>query len=119
MKLSVINDFLAVTMRGLTVVLIIFFGTQLVFANSMTLGQLIAFHLLAQNVTGPILSLSTIWEKWQRLRLARMRLGDFLNEPSETASRKPALPALERPTLAARNISFGYDDTQKYCLICR
>ena len=48
-----------------SVIVIIFLGSQLVFSNELTLGELIAFHLLADKVAGPVLSLSRIWEEWQ------------------------------------------------------
>ena len=43
-----------------SVIVIIFLGSQLVFSNELTLGELIAFHLLADKVAGPVLSLSRI-----------------------------------------------------------
>ena len=72
-------------------ILIIFLGSQLVFRNEITLGELVAFHLLADKVAGPIMSLSTIWEEWQGLKIARLRLGDFLNTPAESERAKPPL----------------------------
>lgn len=43
-----------------SVIVIIFLGSQQVFSNELTLGELIAFHLLADKVAGPVLSLSRI-----------------------------------------------------------
>ena len=58
-------------------ILIIFLGSQLVFRNEITLGELVAFHLLADKVAEPIMSLSTIWEQWQGLKIARLRSATF------------------------------------------
>ena len=45
--------------RGVTIS-IIYVGANLVFAGEITLGQLIAFHLLAEQVTDPIANFSSL-----------------------------------------------------------
>jgi ATP-binding cassette, subfamily B, bacterial HlyB/CyaB len=95
-------------LRGMSVVLIIFYGSNLVFQGQLTFGQLVAFHLLSQNVAGPILSLSKIWEKWQELRISRLRLGDLLNEGSEVDKGLPSLSAKVGGALETNNLSFSY-----------
>ena len=46
----------------LTMLGILFFGTYQVFANTMTVGALIAFNMLAGQVSQPILRLAQIWQ---------------------------------------------------------
>ncbi|TGQ36548.1 peptidase domain-containing ABC transporter [Mesorhizobium sp. M00.F.Ca.ET.216.01.1.1] len=107
-KLNILNSFVGDLLCNGSVILIIFFGSRLVFQNEITLGELIAFHLLAEKVSGPILSLSSIWEQWQGLRVARLRLGDFLNTPAETDTPRPKL-LIEGPLhLSLKGLSFGY-----------
>jgi len=89
-------------------ILIIFFGAQLVFANTITLGELIAFHMLSDKVSGPIMSLSTIWQQWLGLKVARYRLGDLINEPPEEETAKPAFDLQGIAELEMRDIWFGY-----------
>nr|WP_275064650.1 ATP-binding cassette domain-containing protein [Bartonella sp. MM73XJBT] len=78
--------------------------------NQITLGQLIAFHLLAGNVSGPILSLASLWEEWQHLKISRLRLGDILNAPSEWETEKTPLQLTAFPYLEAKNICFSYEE---------
>ncbi len=112
-KLNILNSSSAEIFRNLSIILIIYFGSSLVFENTITLGQLIAFHLLAQNVSTPIFGLSKIWEQWQGFRIARFRLGDLLNEDSEFQETKNNLVITELTSFHAENISFAYDGTHK------
>ena len=89
-------------------ILVIFFGARLVFQDTITLGELVAFHLLAGKVSGPIMSLSSVWEQWQGLKIARLRLGDFLETPAETDPARPRLRIDGPLHLSARNLWFGY-----------
>ncbi|WP_234804025.1 peptidase domain-containing ABC transporter [Ensifer adhaerens] len=107
-KLDIVNGFIGQILGSVPGTLILFLGAQLVFRNEITLGELVAFHLLAGHVFGPIMSLASIWEKWQGLKIARLRLGDFLNASTETDVQRPELPTVIRPTLELRNVSFGY-----------
>ncbi|CEJ09885.1 Alpha-hemolysin translocation ATP-binding protein HlyB [bacterium YEK0313] len=111
-KLHILNGFVGNLLSNGSVILIIFFGSRLVLQGEITLGQLIAFHLLAEKVSGPIFSLSSAWEQWQALRIARLRLGDLLNEPSETEVAKPVLQVTGPLHLDVRGLSFGYAPDQ-------
>ncbi|MCP4071057.1 MAG: peptidase domain-containing ABC transporter [Hyphomicrobiales bacterium] len=108
-KLNVANGAIGELLNGLSVILVIYFGAQQVFLSELTLGQLIAFHLLAEKVSGPVFSLGTIWEQWQGLRIARLRLGDILNPTAENEPELPKLPAVSNVTLAIKNLTFGYE----------
>ncbi|EJF84026.1 hypothetical protein MCU_00694 [Bartonella elizabethae Re6043vi] len=88
-KFHLLNGALSHIFGDIFTIFIIFFGAQAVLQNQITLGQLVAFHLLAGNVSGPILSLASLWEEWQHLKISRLRLGDILNAPSEWEEEKP------------------------------
>ncbi|WP_164838067.1 peptidase domain-containing ABC transporter [Sinorhizobium meliloti] len=107
-KLHIVNGFTGGLLGNVSVISIVFFGSHLVLRNEITLGQLIAFHLLADKVAGPILSLSAVWEQWQALRIARLRLGDLLNAAAETDISKPPLPVSGRLSLHLEAVSFCY-----------
>ncbi|MFD9897367.1 peptidase domain-containing ABC transporter [Mesorhizobium sp. NPDC059025] len=111
-KLNIANHLVVDLLSNMSVILVIFFGSRLVFSHQITLGELVAFHLLADKVSGPIFSLSRTWEHWQGLKIARLRLGDFLNVTSETGVVKPKLVAPERPPLRVTDLSFGYTPHQ-------
>ncbi|MEO9894828.1 MAG: peptidase domain-containing ABC transporter [Paracoccaceae bacterium] len=106
--LNIWNDKLLFIVKQTITISIIYFGARLVFAGELTLGQLIAFHLLAERVTGPIANFSSLWESWQNVRVSRQRLGDVVNTPMERFDALPKLPADVDPRLEFREVDFGY-----------
>lgn len=65
---------------------VLWFGARMVMQGEFTVGQLIAFQMLAGRVTEPILRLATLWQDFQQVRLSIERLGDILNFPAEPDS---------------------------------
>ncbi|WP_167856144.1 peptidase domain-containing ABC transporter [Natronospirillum operosum] len=61
----------------LITIAVIFFGAQAVFAQQMTIGQLIAFNMLANNVVNPLVSLVMTAHGWENFRLARRKLAEL------------------------------------------
>ncbi|MGJ4887232.1 type I secretion system permease/ATPase [Bradyrhizobium sp. HKCCYLRH3099] len=66
--------------------LTLFVGAGLVIANRMTVGELVAFNMLANQVSGPVLRLVQVWQDFHQVRLSVERLGDILNTPVEAKS---------------------------------
>lgn len=62
---------------------ILWFGAHEVIAGRMTVGQLIAFQMLAGRVSEPVLRLAGLWQDFQQVRISLDRLGDVLNFPAE------------------------------------
>ena len=62
---------------------IIWYGAHLVMAGELTVGQLVAFNMLAGRVSGPILKLVQLWQDFQQAGISIKRLGDILNSPTE------------------------------------
>lgn len=93
--------------RGVTIS-IIYVGANLVFAGEITLGQLIAFHLLAEKVTAPIANFSKLWESWQNIKVSRQRLGDIVNTEMEPFNERPRLLPNVEPRLTFENVDFAY-----------
>lgn len=106
--LNIWNDKLLFIIDKAITISIIYFGAQFVFAGQMTLGELIAFHLLAEKVTGPIENFSSLWESWQNIRVSRQRLGDVVNTPMEPFGDLPKLPPDVEARLAFRQVDFAY-----------
>src|SRR5205807_5003591 len=75
---------------------VLFFGAKLVIEGSLSVGELVAFNMLAGRVSTPVLRLAQIWQDFHQARLSVARLGDILNtmpEPSFSPGRA-ALPAI-------------------------
>ncbi|KZR73258.1 ABC transporter transmembrane domain-containing protein [Prochlorococcus marinus] len=68
------------TLSGL---LILWIGMRMVLEGNFTLGQLIAFRIIAGNVTGPLLQLSTLYQSYQKVQVSMERLSDILDQNPE------------------------------------
>jgi len=75
---------------------ILFFGAKLVIQGSLSVGEFVAFNMLAGRVSAPVLRLAGLWQDFHQARLSIARLGDILNTPIEPSynATKAALPAL-------------------------
>src|ERR1700676_4690766 len=75
---------------------ILFFGARLVRSGSLSVGEFVAFNMLAGRVSAPVLRLAGLWQDFHQARLSIARLGDILNTPTEPtySATKTALPAL-------------------------
>jgi subfamily B ATP-binding cassette protein HlyB/CyaB len=67
----------------ITTALTLYFGAMAVVQGDLSVGQLVAFNMLAGRVTGPILRLAQLWNDFQQARISIDRLGDILNSPTE------------------------------------
>jgi ATP-binding cassette subfamily B protein len=63
---------------------VLWVGAYLVLKGELTLGQLIAFRIIAGYVTAPLLRLTQLWQNFQETALSLERLADILDTPSET-----------------------------------
>ena len=88
---------------------ILYFGAKLVIDGSLTIGELVAFNMLASRVSGPVLRLAQMWQDFHQARLSVTRLGDILNTPAEPtfSSGRAALPAI-RGDVAFEHVTFRY-----------
>ncbi len=75
---------------------IIWVGAYEVMGQRLTVGELVAFNMLAGQISGPILRLSQLWQQFQQMRISLNRLGDILDTPVEPGSGRvaPSPPAL-------------------------
>jgi ATP-binding cassette, subfamily B, bacterial HlyB/CyaB len=88
---------------------ILYFGAKLVVEGELTVGELVAFNLLAGRVSQPVLRLAQIWQDFHQARLSVERLGDILNTPAEPvySPGRTALPAI-KGDVAFEHVTFRY-----------
>ena len=86
---------------------IMWMGATLVIDNKMTVGELVAFNMLAGQVSNPILRLAQLWNDFQQVGISMSRLGDILNTRTEIAGQKTRLPRLEG-AIDFDQVSFRY-----------
>jgi subfamily B ATP-binding cassette protein HlyB/CyaB len=88
---------------------ILYFGARLVIDGGLSVGELVAFNILAGRVSMPVLRLAQIWQDFHQARLSVQRLGDILNTTAEPtyATARTRLPAI-RGNIAFDHVSFRY-----------
>jgi subfamily B ATP-binding cassette protein HlyB/CyaB len=89
--------------------LTLYFGAHLVIEGQLTVGELIAFNMLAGRVAQPVLRLAQLWQDFHQARVSIARLGDILNttpEPTFNPARA-ALPPI-KGSIAFEHVSFRY-----------
>jgi ATP-binding cassette subfamily B protein len=65
--------------------LVLWVGAYLVLKGELTLGQLIAFRIIAGYVTSPLLRLTQLWQNFQETALSLERLSDIIDSPTESS----------------------------------
>jgi len=88
---------------------ILYFGAKLVIEGDLTVGELVAFNLLAGRVSQPVLRLAQIWQDFHQARLSVERLGDILNTVAEPvySPGRTALPAI-KGDITFEHVTFRY-----------
>lgn len=86
---------------------IMWVGAGLVIDHKLTVGELVAFNMLAGQVSSPILRLAQLWNDFQQVGVSMGRLGDILNARTEIAGHKSRLPRL-RGAIEFDRVSFRY-----------
>ncbi len=98
-------------MSAATTIAVLWMGADLVLAQELTIGQLVAFNALMGSVLAPLMGLVSLWNRVNEAGVAMERLGDILDmppeqKPEELASRV-VLPDLQGD-LAVENLYFRY-----------
>ncbi|WP_255434234.1 type I secretion system permease/ATPase [Aquitalea sp. USM4] len=91
----------------LVTVATLWLGANLVIDGHMTVGQLVAFNMLAGRVAAPVLRLAQLWQDFQQVGISMQRLGDILNTRTEIPQSRQALPQVQGD-VAFEDIRFRY-----------
>jgi subfamily B ATP-binding cassette protein HlyB/CyaB len=88
---------------------ILYFGAKLVIDGGLSVGELVAFNILAGRVSTPVLRLAQVWQDFHQARLSVLRLGDILNSTAEPtyAAARTQLPAI-RGNITFDHVTFRY-----------
>ena len=90
-------------------VALLWIGAKMVIEGSLSVGQLVAFNMLAGRVATPILRLSQLWQEMQQMRVAVKRVADIMDRPSEGTAgvaRADATPLVG--AIKIENVRFRY-----------
>ncbi|MDZ5641681.1 type I secretion system permease/ATPase [Enterobacter sp. A103] len=96
--------------QKLTSALLLWWGVELVMDGRFTPGELIAFNMFAGHVTQPILRLAQVWQDFQHTLISLRRVGDILDE--QTESGLGGLASIPKPegSVCFRGVRFRYND---------
>ncbi|MDA7433805.1 peptidase domain-containing ABC transporter [Synechococcus sp. AH-601-P18] len=78
--------------------LVLWVGMYLVLQGDLTLGMLIAFRIIAGNVTGPLMQLSGLYQGFQKVQVSMERLSDILDQNPEL-SRSDDIDQIAMPSI--------------------
>lgn len=109
LKLQLISNLL----KHLGTVALLWCGGNLVIAGQMSIGEFVAFNMLAANVVTLILALVGVWDEFCEVRNSCDRLDDVVGFGTEENAQKSLLvmPSIQGE-VHFQNVSFGYNDSQ-------
>jgi len=94
-KMGAAAQALIKTLERLMTVAVIWVGALGVFEGSLSMGELIAFQMLSQSVTMPLIRLVELIHEYQRVHLAVEMLGEVMNrKPEPGLARGGARPVI-------------------------
>ena len=96
-------------LQKLMTLAILYFGVGLVIEQQLSVGQIIAFQMFANQFTNPILRLVGLWNEFQQTLLSVDRLGDILNSPTENVNKKAITLPMVNGDVRFENVSFKYN----------
>ena len=88
---------------------ILWVGAYYVMEGDISVGELIAFQMIAGQLIAPIMRLINQWQSFQQVRVSMERLGDIMNEDTEPSFNpsRTTLPSL-RGDIAMEKLTFSY-----------
>lgn len=98
-------------LQQLSTLLILWVGAHLVMAGRLSVGQLVAFQMLAGQVSGPVLRLVGVWQQFQQTRISIDRIGDIMNLPKESDGRGEMSP-IRQGEIFFEKVSFRYNQDE-------
>ncbi len=106
-------------LNSISSLLVLWVGMWLVLKGEFTLGQLIAFRIIAGNVTGPLLQLAGLYQGFQGVQLSMERLSDIIDQNPELQNSSEigqiSLPAI-KGDVRFENVNFRFGITGPYQL---
>lgn len=100
---------IAQTIQKIFDILILYIGAKMVMNTTLTVGQLVAFRMLAGRVSQPVLRIVQMWQDFQQTSISLKRLGEIFQTRTEPAmegatSRLPAIQGV----IQFQRVTFRY-----------
>lgn len=108
------SEYIVMVIEKLTSAIILWLGATEVLALQLTIGQFIAFHLMVNHASQPLLKLVKLWGDYIRTKVAIEKLAQMINLPIEQIQGRDNNQL--NGNIYLRNISFRYQPDQAYIL---
>lgn len=105
-KISMTARSISSVLELMMTITVIWVGAHMVFDSIITVGALIAFQMLANRVTGPLVKVVGLIHEYQQIALSVRMLGVVMNTPMEPAGGGVRNPL--RGEIAFDNVTFRY-----------
>ncbi|QLA18203.1 peptidase domain-containing ABC transporter [Desulfolutivibrio sulfoxidireducens] len=115
-KLSVSIQTLTDFIQKVASVVLIWVGVTLVFDNQLTVGALIAFNMLAQRVSTPLVGFVSLLHQYQEVGLSIEMLGNIMNRPTERPLAVRGLTPQITGRIDFEHVTFRYSPTASFAL---
>jgi ATP-binding cassette subfamily B protein len=100
-------------LEKLMLVTIIFVGAHDVISGALTVGALVAFQMLSNRVSGPLVHLVALIHEFQETALAVRMLGEIMNRQPESDERSRGMRPAIRGGIQFENVGFSYTGTER------
>lgn len=114
-KISLSTSALTGFLQKLLTIAIIFIGIQFAFTGALSLGELIAFNILASRVISPIVSAIGLISEYQQTALSIQMLGQVMNQKGERHNQSGLTPQF-RGNVSFEDVYFRYESDGQYAL---
>lgn len=105
-KISMTAQSISQVLEMMMTICVIWYGAHLVFNHAISIGALIAFQMLANRVTGPLVKMVGLIHEYQQIALSVRMLGVVMNTPPEPAGGGVRNPLKGR--IEFENVTFQY-----------
>jgi ATP-binding cassette, subfamily B, bacterial HlyB/CyaB len=114
-QISIAATTISKLLEKLLTVLVVWYGASLVFGKSMSVGELVAFQMIAGRVTGPLVQLVGLVHAYQQCALSVRMLGNVMNRKPEAGIGLGLRPTIDGQ-LEFENVTFSYAPTARPAL---
>lgn len=114
-KISIAATTISKLLEKLLTVVVVFYGASLVLGKQMSVGELVAFQMIAGRVTGPLVQLVSLVHSWQQCTLSIRMLGTVMNSEAEAGIGRGLRPTIEGG-MEFENVTFHYNPTSPAAL---
>ncbi|MFS4581505.1 peptidase domain-containing ABC transporter [Phaeobacter sp. C3_T13_0] len=107
-RLMQLSNTLVQGIQKLTMVLVLWIGARKVIGLELSIGQLIAFNMMANHVSQPVLRLTELWRQFVQTRVSVERLGDVLHTIPEISKSHKQVSRIEKGGISVQDVTFRY-----------